>query len=550
MAADIRIARKGNYQVGLPEVALGVLAGTGGTARLSRLVGKAKAMEIMVTGRKFSFEESREMDLVHDIYDSLSLDEFRQDVLDYAGRFSLPFAASKAIGNIKRSVQVAWRYRLSTILLLKELQSDLFQSEDARKVSRHTLTGKHLGLKESRLSICREEKQPLKYPLMLGQSMADTDIVQNYPTNFESWIEMFNDWQTRIGFDPSWLGDYSFDIKFDWDTAGAEIEFGDFEGMPKWERRMQIPQQNITDAILTMVSVQGDTEFASVEQQNHLLETAPTEYDKKSALRIMCEEQRHGWQMAYLLCTFFGEQGVREAAKLLERNAQEGTRILGSFNEPIDHWLDFFMFTHFIDRDGKYQLKMLSTSSFKPLAASMGPMLKEESFHLGTGANGLRRVVKQGVIPCSLIQKYINKWVSTGLDLFGTDDSSSAEWAYVYGIKGRYDEREADTEADREHLNEASRDLYFQELRAEMGRISKARKEGEPELYIPSDKFNRGIGKYAGKNYTVEGEFFEGSEEEYQAYLDSVLPTDEDEDTLVNVYMKEDWIQYREWKGK
>ena len=295
--------------------------------------------------------------------------------------------------------------------------------------------------------------------------------------------------------------------------------------------------------------MQGDTEFASVEQQNHLLETAPTEYDKKSALRIMCEEQRHGWQMAYLLCTFFGEQGVREAAKLLERNAQEGTRILGSFNEPIDHWLDFFMFTHFIDRDGKYQLKMLSTSSFKPLAASMGPMLKEESFHLGTGANGLRRVVKQGVIPCSLIQKYINKWVSTGLDLFGTDDSSSAQWAYVYGIKGRYDEREAGTEADREHLNEASRDLYFHELREEMRRISKARKEGEPELYIPSDKFKRGIGKYAGKNYTVEGESFDGSEEEYQAYLDSVLPTDEDEETLVNVYMKEDWIQYREWKG-
>ena len=404
-------------------------------------------------------------------------------------------------------------------------------------------------MKESRLSISRDEKQPLKYSLMLGHFMAETDVVQNYPTNFEAWIEEFNDWQTRIGFDPSWLGDYRFDIKFDWDTAGGEIEFGDFEGMPKWERRMQIPQQNITDAIITMVSVQGDTEFASVEQQNHLLETAPTEYDKKSALRIMCEEQRHGWQMAYLLCTFFGEQGVREAAKLLERNAQEGTRILGSFNEPIDHWLDFFMFTHFIDRDGKYQLKMLSTSSFKPLAASMGPMLKEESFHLGTGANGLRRVVKQGVIPCSLIQKYINKWVSTGLDLFGTDDSSSAQWAYVYGIKGRYDEREAGTEADREHLNEASRDLYFQELREEMRRISKARKEGEPELYIPSDKFKRGIGKYAGKNYTVEGESFDGSEEEYQAYLDSVLPTDEDEETLVNVYMKEDWIQYREWKG-
>ena len=327
--------------------------------------------------------------------------------------------------------------------------------------------------------------------------MSDTEIVEGYTPNFEAWIKDFNEWQTRIGFDPSWLGDYRFDIKFDWDTAGSQIEFGDFKGMPKWERRMQIPQQNIRDAIISMVSVQGDTEFASVEQQNHLLETAPTEYDKKSAMRIMCEEQRHGWQMAYLLCTYFGEQGVREAAKLLERNAQDGTRILGSFNAPIDHWLDFFCFTHFIDRDGKYQLKMLSTSSFKPLAASMGPMLKEESFHLGTGANGLRRIVKQGVIPCELLQKYLNKWISTGLDLFGTDDSTSAQWAYVYGVKGRYDERESDAEADREHLNEASRDLYFQELREEMRRISSARKEGEPELFIPSDKFNRGIGNYS-----------------------------------------------------
>ena len=70
--------------------------------------------------------------------------------------------------------------------------------------------------------------------------------------------------------------------------------------------------------------------------------------------------------------------------------------------------------------------------------------LKEESFHLGTGANGLRRIVKAGVIPLNFLQKYINKWVSTGLDLFGTDESTSAEWAYVYGVKGRYDERESE----------------------------------------------------------------------------------------------------------
>ena len=385
--------------------------------------------------------------------------------------------------------------------------------------------------------------------------MSTTDIVEQYQPNFEAWIDEFNEWQTRIGFDPAWLGDYRFEIKFDWDTAGDTIEFGDFEGMPKWERRMQVPQQTVRDAIISMVSVQGDTEFASVEQQWHLLETAPTEYDRKSAMRIMCEEQRHGWQMAYVLCNYFGDQGIREAQKLLERNSSanpirgedDRPRLLGSFNEPIDHWLDFFMFTHFIDRDGKFQLKMLSTSSFKPLAASMGPMLKEESFHLGTGANGIRRIVNQGVIPCALIQKYVNKWVSTGLDLFGGDESTSAQWAYVYGIKGRYDERENDGEADREHLNEESRGHYFAELNLEMDRINARRKEGETALFIPSDKFNRSVGMYQGKMFDLHGEPFEGTEDDWEQYLHSDLPNDDDEAALKE-YFKQEWIQYREWK--
>ncbi|HJM18350.1 MAG TPA: enoyl-CoA hydratase/isomerase family protein [Candidatus Thalassarchaeaceae archaeon] len=133
MAADIRIGRKDSGQVGLPEVSLGVLAGTGGTARLARLVGKARAMEIMVTGRKFSFEEAREMSLVHDIWDG-SLEEFKQDIVDYASQFTLPMAASKAIGNIKRSVQSGMEIPLEYHLALeRELQSDLFQSADAKE---------------------------------------------------------------------------------------------------------------------------------------------------------------------------------------------------------------------------------------------------------------------------------------------------------------------------------------------------------------------------------------------------------------------------------
>jgi enoyl-CoA hydratase/carnithine racemase len=86
-----------------------------------------------LTGRKFSYEEAREMDLVHDVWAG-SLSDFHQDILDYAGQFTLPFAASKAIGNIKRSVQSGMEIPLEYHLALeRELQSDLFQSKDAKK---------------------------------------------------------------------------------------------------------------------------------------------------------------------------------------------------------------------------------------------------------------------------------------------------------------------------------------------------------------------------------------------------------------------------------
>jgi hypothetical protein len=117
----------------------------------------------------------------------------------------------------------------------------------------------------------------------------------------------------------------------------------------------------------------------------------------------------------------------------------------------------------------------------------------------------------------------------------------------VYGIKGRYDERENEEPADREHLNEASRGHYFDELNKEMERINARRKEGEPELFISSDRFNRSVGKFHGKRHDLHGEPFVGSDEDWEAYLDSVLPNDSDEAELQQ-YFKQEWIQYREWK--
>ena len=368
--------------------------------------------------------------------------------------------------------------------------------------------------------------------------------MDNLPTTWEDWIANFEQWQDRVGFDKTWLGDFDLSIQFDWDRAGNTIEFGDYEGRAKWERSLQVPHQSMRDALITMITVQGDTEFASVEQQRHLLATAPTDYDRYAAARIMAEEQRHGWQMAYLLMTYFGQQGRREAQKLLERNAQDGDRLLGAFNRPMPHWLDFFCYTMFVDRDGKFQLGMLSTSAFKPLAASMGPMLKEESFHLGTGSNGLRRIIKAGVIPLDLLQRYINKWVSTAHDLFGVDASSSAHWAYVWGIKGRWDERkklESGIEVDKETLNEEARGHYHEEIVREVEKLNKYLPEGAAKLYVPHENFNRDIGATKKQNYNTDGSKFEGSEEEWQSYVNDNLPTKEDEESLKLLFEKE-WI--------
>lgn len=359
--------------------------------------------------------------------------------------------------------------------------------------------------------------------------------------NFDDWINQFHDWQKDIGYDTSLLGDFAFDAKYSEEDSPV-IEFGDFKGRPKWQTYNQIPNQQVKDALLNLIVYQGDTEFASVEQQRALVDTAPSDYDLKSLVRINAEEMRHGWQMAHLLVNHFGETGRVEAQKLLERRSWDNERLLGSFNEPVRHWLDFFVFTEFVDRDGKYQLKMLSRSAFAPLARSMGPMLKEEAFHLGTGHTGLRRIVQAGKIPTPLLQKYINHWVPTAYDLFGKDKSSTAHWAYVWGIKCRFNEMDTDDEVDKSMLNDYNRNLYHKECVELMDQLNTIIPDGETKLFAPSLKFKRAIGEHEGKHFTVDGQPFTDGEPAYQAYLKSVLPQKEDEAQLAEIFKTNDWI--------
>ena len=134
MAADLRIARKGSGKMGLPEVSLGVLPGTGGTQRLVRLVGKSKAIELMATAELFAFERGLELGIINSIYEAPTAESFLEQVMSYARQFTAPGRAAHAVGLIKRSVQTGAEIPLESGLALeRELQQQLFQSSDAKE---------------------------------------------------------------------------------------------------------------------------------------------------------------------------------------------------------------------------------------------------------------------------------------------------------------------------------------------------------------------------------------------------------------------------------
>jgi benzoyl-CoA 2,3-dioxygenase component B len=242
-----------------------------------------------------------------------------------------------------------------------------------------------------------------------------------------------------------------------------------------------------------------------------------------------------------LLVNNFGDSGKLEARKLLERRAYQNTRLLGAFNEPMEHFLEFFVYTCFIDRDGKYQLTMLHHSGFAPLASSMGPMLKEEAFHLFTGQTGLARVLKAGKVPVEIIQKYLHKWLSTGQDLLGKDRSSSANRFYRWGFKGRFDEETAkEPPKDLDCMNEEARTHYYKECCDIIDILNQQISSGQTKLRAPDPRFNRHIGAFSGQPYSVDGQLLTPAE--HQEHLKRVLPQAADMERLNAVTRDNDWL--------
>jgi enoyl-CoA hydratase/carnithine racemase len=131
MACDLRVAKENGGKIGLPEVNLGVLPGTGGTQRLPRIVGKPRAIEMMAKGETFSFERAQELGLVNDVFPAA---DYWEQVTLYAKQFCPPAKAAKAVGLIKRAVQSGAEVPFESGLAIeRELQQQLFQSEDAKE---------------------------------------------------------------------------------------------------------------------------------------------------------------------------------------------------------------------------------------------------------------------------------------------------------------------------------------------------------------------------------------------------------------------------------
>jgi benzoyl-CoA 2,3-dioxygenase component B len=322
-----------------------------------------------------------------------------------------------------------------------------------------------------------------------------------------------------------------------------------------------------------LIVTQGDTEPASVEQQRDLGATAPSLYDLRNLFQVNVEEGRHLWAMVYLLQTYFGRDGREEADELLQRRSgnADKPRILGAFNEPTSHWLSFFMFTMFTDRDGKYQLSALAESGFDPLARTCRFMLTEEAHHMFVGESGIQRVVKRscelikqdpnedpralGGIDLPTLQKYANLWYTLSLDLFGGEVSSNAADAFAAGLKGRYKEDRYDEHKligshfamdvlrdgavvhedvpMRTALNEVLRTEYIKDCQRGVDRWNKTIKdEGVAfEIVLPSNKFHRQIGMWSGHHFTPSGEKIDAAS--WNARRSEWLPSAADE-----VYIK------------
>ena len=361
------------------------------------------------------------------------------------------------------------------------------------------------------------------------------------------------------------MPDYRWGIFLADPVADRRIGFGDQMGEPVWQ---QVPGE-YRSTLRRLIVTQGDTEPASVEQQRMLGHTCPSLYDLRNLFQVNVEEGRHLWAMVYLLHAYFGRDGREEAEELLARHSGDADkpRILTTFNEPMTDWLSFYCFTYFTDRDGKYQLKSFAESAFDPLSRTCRFMLTEEAHHMFVGETGIGRVIKRtlevmkelgtddpqrirshGAIDLPTLQRYLNFWCSSSLDLFGSEISSNSAANFASGMKGRPDEEQYEDHVLRSAvfhielpggksedvpmlnaLNEVMRESYLKDCEIGVKRWNRLieRAGHDFRITLPSSRFRRSIGPWAGAPVDPQGKMI--PREEYERRLPEWIPSAADQ---------------------
>lgn len=335
------------------------------------------------------------------------------------------------------------------------------------------------------------------------------------------------------------------------DLKNDTIEVGQYEGRKKFERAREMVG-NMFFSSRDIIRAQCSTELGSIQQHRLTLDQAVSDKAKFAVLRIMAEELRHAYQMFWVLDhdPSWKKPGLGDVAKqtIEELLSMElGSHVLDAFNIDFKDFLDNVTYATVIDLVGKYQLEMQQVFSYSPMARSMGPMLQEEAFHLGSGRTLFREIGEraargEGDYSVEDMQRALNLWFPRGLEMFGNE--KGGETAVTFGFKDK-----TNSVAQAEYIEEVTdvvtrtniamvqqRGLSRDEAReivAEVHRTGDPKNGVKPEdlLFLPDVKFfrKRGIEEHVFRPYDVRGNLVtEGgkplSPDRYLEYLSTVLP--------------------------
>jgi len=299
---------------------------------------------------------------------------------------------------------------------------------------------------------------------------------------------------------------------------------GDHQGQPRSTRPQDLDPE-AAQHLLAIIRAQASTEFGSIQQHQATLDRANDEQDKMWVLRVMAEELRHGYQMIHLLTSAdWSNVSETKPADMVEEilSMRTGSHVLAAFNLEYDSFVDNVVFCAFIDRVGKYQLTMQKAACYRPFAASMPPMLREEAFHLASGVIPMRRWVEKAasgdpLITMSTLQRAVNKWFARGLEMFGHE--KKGEEVMKLGLKDM-----TNGEAQDAYIGECRKMLddfnrrYARAIEARGGTV-----EESDLLRLPDRRFFRRRGEPAFQMISVDGKAFTDVDA-YVTHLGEVLP--------------------------